>query len=286
MIKLKKETIPLDEWLGIPDCPIQRDTERHAQSASKKHLSCSSPTHANVSAARLPSGEEYKLDGHTRSFLWATGKLEPPSHILYVDVYYCDNMTEVEDLYQQFDNQDAVENLRDKLYGAYRLHGFTPKSSVIKTGGVTSAIAMILGIQFNRHSIYKAVAPFIPTLMLIDKEDFPSRLFISPVLAATIVTVHKDGEQAMKFWRAYANDEGVKRGREKDGVQALTELLLSIRSAGGVFANVKRLHLAGRALSAYLSYQEGRMYTIALKATDFTKYVHEKAKITRGAKAA
>lgn len=271
----------------MQDCPIQRNTERHAQSAIKKHLSHVSPTHANVSAAKLPSGEEYKLDGHTRAYLWASGQLEPPSQILYVDMYYCDNMSQVEDLYQQFDNQDATENLRDKLYGAYRLYGFKPESSMIQTCGVASAIATILGIQFQKHSIYNAVLPFIPALKLIDKEHFSPKPFISPVLAATIVTVHKDGESALKFWRAYANDEGIKNGKEKDGVQALTELVLSLRTTtGGATSHGKKLQIAGRALSTYTAYKEGRMYTVYAKTTDFAKYVHEKAKITRGAKAA
>lgn len=277
----------VDEWIFVSDCPIQRDTERHALAAKKKHLSKTSLTHANVSAAKLPGGEVYKLDGHTRAYLWRSGDLDPPSQELFVDMYYCDNMVEVEDLYQHFDNEGATENLRDRLYGAYRLQGFSPKSSLINNGGVSSALSIILGIQFQKHSIYSAIIPFIDAIKVIDAEDFPQRPFISPVLATMIVTVHKDGEKSLPFWRAYANDEGSKNGKEKDGVQALTELVLAIRtSTGGAFGYAKKLELSGRALSAYLAYKEGRMYTVGIKATDFAKYVLEKAGITRGAKAA
>lgn len=287
MIKLKKETMSVDEWIAVEDCPIQRDTERHAQMAIKKHLREASPTHANVSAARLYSGETYKLDGHTRAHLWNACELEPPSQMLYVDMYYCDNMTQVEDLYQQFDAASAVENLRDKLYGAFRLNQFSPKSALIQTGGIASAISTILGITFSKHSIYKAVMPFVDALRLLDAEDYPVRPFISPVLATAIVTIHKDKDRALPFWRAYANDEGVKSGRERDGVQALTELVLALRtSTGGAWGHGKRMQVAGRALSAYIAYQEGRMYTVGTKTTDFAKFINDKAGIVRGAKAA
>lgn len=287
MIKLKKEIISLDEWLDIDDCPIQRDTEEHAASASLRHLKETSPTHMNVAAARLETGEVYKLDGHTRAHLWATGKLEPPAQILYVDMYYCENMQQVEDLYQQFDNAQAAEHLRDKLYGAYRLHGFKPSSQLITRGGVASALSTILGVQFSKHSIYNAVTPFMQAIKLIDKEDLAPRPFPSHILATAIVTIHKDGDKAMPFWRTYANDEGVKDGKYRDGVQALTELVTSLRtSTGGAMSHSKRMGIAGRALSAYLGYQKGYKYSVRLKTTDFAKYVIETAQITRGAKAA
>lgn len=286
MIKLKKETMSLGEWFNIEDCPIQRDTERHAQQALKKHLKEPSPTHANVSAAKCSNGEIYKLDGHTRSFLWQSGQLEPPSDHLYVDMYYCDNMSQVEDLYQQFDNASAAENLRDKLYGAFRLNNFFPQSALIQNGGIASALSTILGIQFHRHSIYNAITPFIQSLRVIDSEDFSIKPFISPVLAAAIVTIHKDKDEALPFWRAYANDEGFKHGHKKDGVQALTELVLSIRTNGGAWPNNKKMQLAGKSLSAYLAYKRNFMYTKNIKTTDFAKYVQNQANLTRGSKAA
>lgn len=287
MIKLKKETMTVEEWLHIEDCPIQRDTERHARAAVKKHLSNPALTHANVSAARLKSGEIYKLDGHTRAYLWANDLLKPPSQILYVDMYYCDNISQVKDLYQQFDNKDATEHQRDKLYGAFRMFGFKPKSSLISNGGISSALSIILGIQLSKHSTYKAIVPFIDAIKLIDEEDFPTKHFPSPVLATLIVSVYKDGEKAMKFWRAYANDEGVKNGRERDGVQALTEMVHSARNTtSGNWGFSKKNYISGRALSAYLAYQENRTYVIGAKTQDFGKYVSEKAKITRGTKAA
>lgn len=273
MIKLIQESFSVEEWSEIPDCPIQRNTEMHAVKARNNHLKNSSPTHARVSAARLPGGEMFKLDGHTRAHLWEEGSLQPPSNGLKVDMYLVDNMVQVEELYKQFDSQYATETASDRLHGAYRLHRFSPESTLIRTGGVTSAVSICLRSRHAKMNIYQSIGPFVPALQIIDRQMFINRSFPSGVLAAMILTVAKHKNDAIGFWRKYHDDEGMKNGKERDGVQALTEVVHSYRSESKIGGGAAAMYdLCGKSISAFNSYRAGRKYRSGIKASDFSSY--------------
>jgi hypothetical protein len=281
MITKSHGRMTIEEWIRVQDCPIQRDTERHAAKAKNKHLKSPSLTHLNVSAATV-GGEMFKLDGHTRAFLWKTGSLDRLSEWLDVTIYDCTTIQEVNDLYRQFDNSNASETPADKLSGAYRLHGIAQESLLIRNGPVMTAIVLILGENSSKIDIYQAIGQFVDDLKLIDSYGFPKTQKVPiPILAAMIATVHADGASAMEFWRAYINNEGFKDDKGSDGVQALTELVLTLRGR----ENYKRATIAGKAISAYKARKTGYRYKQGLKATDFSAYIKDEAKIIRGVSA-
>ena len=82
-----------EEWFTVPDCPIQRDTKRHADKASKSHLKQQSSAQWIVHMATLPDGRCFKVDGHTRSLLWEEGRLPVPE-FLHVMVHPCQSLPE------------------------------------------------------------------------------------------------------------------------------------------------------------------------------------------------
>ena len=86
-------TMKIEEWIHVPDNPVQRNTEEHARRA--RHLFNPSPTHAVAAMAELPDGQRFKLDGHTRAYLWARGDVAPPP-VMYIDLYECETQGEVE----------------------------------------------------------------------------------------------------------------------------------------------------------------------------------------------
>ena len=93
MNKVKHIEMSIEEWIKVKDCPTQRNTEIHAKSARKKNLKESSITHSQVSAAQVKTkGNMYKLDGHTRAYLWSEKILIPNfeqvSVTLYISRFY------------------------------------------------------------------------------------------------------------------------------------------------------------------------------------------------------
>lgn len=287
MIKLAQATMTVEEWFEVSDNPIQRNTELHAKKARNKHLKAASPTHARVSAAQLPSGEVYKLDGHTRSLLWKEQSLDAPK-ILYVDVYHVDNLQQVEDLYKQFDNPTAGEVASDKLHGAFRLHGFQPKSTLVVHGGVTSAIQLLEndnGRSSSPFNIYTQVTPWVSALREIDGCQFSNGQFVSGLMAAMLLSTQIYGPSALDFWKAYANDEGTKAKGIKCPVQALTDLINEKRNKKQLGGRYQMQEIASKAISCFEMWRSGGSYTTGVKQTDLRAYMQKKLKADPALKA-
>lgn len=280
MIKLSQATMTAREWMEMEDNPIQRNTELQAKKARNKHLKVSSPTHARVSAAQLPDGHQYKLDGHTRSLLWQEGALDAPE-ILYVDLYHVDNAQQVEDLYKTFDSQDSVEGAIDRMHGAFRLHGFFPKSTLVVNGGITSAIQLLSnnrGSGAARFNIYKQIEPWIDSIQVIDQRGFSNSHFKVGMLAAMILTVRIYGPSALDFWEGYANDEGVKTKDYRCPIEEISRVSKQQTNKDG---NKKftTQHLCERAISCFETWRAGGVYSSTAsgsKRTDLRKYVEKR----------
>jgi len=201
---VKHIVMGVEDWIDMPDCPIQRDTARHAEKALKSHLSTSSPTQSRVACAEFPGGMRIKLDGHTRAYLWQQKLLARPDQV-HVDVYPVISMPEVLDLYKHFDNASAAENATDRLTGAYRLHGITPESRLLQVGGITSALRVIC----RECTIYDAVGAWKAELMWLDALRGASpELMPSALIVAALLTYRRRGRRVTSFWQGYVDDTG------------------------------------------------------------------------------
>jgi hypothetical protein len=209
--------LSVEEFIACKDNPIQRDTVAHAlgRSAAGGHLSSANPTHAKVSLARIKnSGSLYKLDGHSRAYLWKIGELEEPP-LLYADVYEVGNVAEAIELYKTFDSDTAVERPRDKLYGAFRYHKFSPRHGFMyqATGVITAMKLCIHPTKWGDAkllSMYDLVEPWIDTFKLIDRLEPFNNHFIFPsyITMAMMVTIQRDKDVALSFWQSYHDAEG------------------------------------------------------------------------------
>ena len=265
-------TMTIKEWIGIQPNPIQRDTEYRARKAINGHLKQPSETHRRVAMAMLPDGERFKLDGHTRALLWSDKRLAAPDTVK-VDIYHVDNMSDVEDLYKQFDNADAVETASDRLMGAFRLHKFSPSSLLVRKGGLTSALAVLTKKVGARMNIYQEITPWMPSIRLIDSAGFSNQEFPTGVFAAALLTVHGYGESALEFWRRYEADEGIKEGKIRCPVQTLRDLVRDKRLTKNMTGQANNIEITEKAISCYEAHRAGQMYTTGAKATDLDKYM-------------
>ena len=204
-------TLSIQDWIDMTDCPIQRDTRRHARYAKKYHLANSSITHRFVSAVKLSTmNMMFKLDGHTRAYLWDSGDLDPSFDDVIVTVYQVDTFDEMKELYTHFDNARAAETSKDKLTGIFKLHKFDPCSDLLRNGGVVSACRYLYAIgnreASRRIDVYKAVTPFIPLLKEMDKQDFKRYKIRPSLFLILILTAIVDGNNAYPFWHDFQDD--------------------------------------------------------------------------------
>lgn len=267
--EVKQEHMTASQWALIPANPIQRDTERHAKKAMTAHLSKKAPSHARVSCAELPDRSRFKLDGHTRSYLWERELLDAPDQLI-VDVYPVNDRQEAIDFYKHFDNPSAAENATDRLSGAYRINGITPSSRLLTHGGITSAFKLI----YSKPSIYQAVRQWKNELEAIDSLDLTITRMPAPLVCAALLTIRNHGEKAERFWDLYNRDMGQRVEGRSDGVDELSRIIAEKKARRQVASGDRslRLHLAGRALSCCENYIKGKSYSQWARATDVQTY--------------
>ena len=270
---MKHIEMTYEEWAAVEDNPIQRDTVGRANYALKNHLSEPKETQASVAAASL-NGKLYKLDGHTRSYLWQIGKLEKVNQMLSVTIYEANSIEDVKNLYKTFDNAKAVESAGDKISGAYRSCGIETKSELMSKGAITTAFSAIYSYDGVRKiDIYKIAPLWKKEIELLDSLNANYKQITAPILAAALVTAKIYGRESLEFWYKYANNLGVKDGGTKDAVQALTDTMIQQKLAGKTSGRDNVCAIFKKAIGAFESYRNSKQYIIGVKSIDPHKYL-------------
>jgi len=217
MAAIKMVEMSVKEFTKIPDNPAQRDTFVHAKRARKGHLKTYHISHGRVAIA-VNGKERWKLDGHTRCYLWDEGTLKAPAG-LSVDVYKVEGRQEAADLYAVFDSHDAVESKQDQLTGAFRYYKITtPSPTFIRNSGIINAIQHLERAQnkvIPRETIRDKVGRYKKPLKALAAQGWTHTHnkeakvrkpgFNSMCVAAFIVTYTVDGEACLGFWDAFVN---------------------------------------------------------------------------------
>jgi hypothetical protein len=259
------EQMAVGDFISIQDHPKQRDTEGRLEKAVRRHLNAFSPAQASVSVVEF-NGVRYKADGHTRSLAWSRNLLIRPD-ILHVTVYKCASMEELLALYDTFDNKDATETTPDKVSGALRLVGFTPRSSLLQQYRFASALRMASrGFSGETTDICQNVATFEPELRKIDSFDFHANALKVGVLAGLIMLIRKHGSKVDPIIQAVKNDSGSKWAGGCDGAFALSDLLLRLAAQKkGRGGNSMTLDLAAKTISCGERFMSNSHYTVSPK---------------------
>jgi hypothetical protein len=282
--KLHKRRISVSEWIAVPDNPIQRDTAKHAKYSVSRHLATSSLTQANVAAAILPNGSKFKIDGHTRAYLWSRGDLCLPEDgmLLYMDLYAVDTIEDVEELYKTYDVHSASETRRDQLDGATRKADLKFNSGLLKHGGLISAVNILTTGKVKKGAdLYKEVSAWKTELILVDDQMFQKgshNIISSGCLATMLATCRVDGFDCFDFWWAYYKGLGTKTAEGMDGAQLLEFFMMENRgrSGGSYMAN-----LAEISLYCYLMHKHGSRTKIKRYLfANLQEYVKSKGKHT------
>lgn len=233
-------TMTLEEWAQVPDNPRQRDTEKRAMTA--KHLFKLEAAHLLVHMAEWRGGR-CKLEGHTRSKVWADRPDIAPDEI-DVRVYVVEDIEDAKRLYGHFNSKEEAETSTDRLFGAMRDAGIAPASTLVRTARFSNAVRTAYGYMCGassaaprKHdttaslqcSVYEAVEEFRREILALDALDLSKGKAYGAVVCCYLLAYRKHGDSINEFFARYTADAGVKDGRSKDCVQVFADAMEAFR---------------------------------------------------------
>lgn len=276
MTKASVLIMSVEDWIAIPDNPIQRDTERHASKA--KHLHNPLAPHRHVWAAVKPDGNILcKLDGHTRALMWKRNMIPRPSDVEVHKIEVKDR-EEAANLYKTFDSREALETTPDKVSGALRGMGLKAQSGLVQSGAIASALRLcwtgVYGFarELGPRDVYETINEFAAEILALDEMNLKKGDLPAGAVAAIILSYRKHGDEILPFWRAVLANSGTKSGGRMDGVQAVNELLISKKTYGGRAVT----DMLSRCLGASEKWLAGETMVGAPRPVEFTAYLDTK----------
>lgn len=189
MTKLIMMDVP--GWIAVPGNPRQRNTEERLRRS--KHFDVIEKPHLELRAGELPDGSLVKLDGHTRAAKWLSNLAEAPQgKVLFVIVHEIPDLDEAMRLYDMYDSREAVEDSRDKVFGAFRQMGWTPESKFMRDARLTTALKLALNCacveKYLSGDTYNLSASGKPVIRSMDVSTYipqPSPVKLGPGLRKT-----------------------------------------------------------------------------------------------------
>lgn len=230
--KVTRQTMLIADWAEVPDCIMQRDTKTRAKTAIG-YLNKPLLPHYEVSAASF-RGDLIKLDGHTRSLLWASGKIPRIQEHVNVNVYHVDALDELRDLYEAFDSRRASKTAKDTTESACKTHGLSLSSQALR--GYRFGLALNTATLLRASERYEQVALVRDELEMLDEIDPKQGVMWNPHFAAALVTMKLHGEKAKQFWyRLNHNDH-----HPADYIHNALGLTKDAKGCTGQFASYKQ----------------------------------------------
>jgi hypothetical protein len=264
----------VSDWIDVPDNPRQRDTEKRAKIARKRHLAKYTKLHRLVCAAVKDGAILCKLDGHTRALLWKSGDLEtPPDGKVEVALFEVSGIKEAKELYDMLDSQAVAKKPSDTIFGACRELGFRLDSFLLR--GCAFATQLKIAASGKRFSgdIYALVKEWKKELMDIDEMGLSSKYTI--LLSVMLTSCRLDGPEVCKeFFGLLERGEGLKTDKGYDGVELLIRTIDLRRAEGRTAGYENLMNICGQAWSAYEYWKKGTFRkTCHLPIADFSKVV-------------
>lgn len=272
--RLETIEMSLEEWNSIPKNPRQRNEEVRIEKNRAGHLLEFDPKHREVALALLPDGSRYKVDGHTRTAVWANGLAGSPATLI-VDVYACADISSAQQLYDRFDNTTAAESGTDRVTGAYRQAGISPQTPILKSGEISTAVRQLYHYvtrtapkkETKNAAINEGVLMFAREIELLDEVQPTRALFPSGIIMGALITLRAEPENAAEFWSQYATGSGTKHDKRMDSVEALHER----RKVARKKTATSDTYMMSLAVAAVGGFAKGTTYTVQHGITGKTK---------------
>lgn len=246
------------EWAKIPPIKFQRNHEERIK--ENKHIRRFSdflPTHTLVAMVIYPDGRRFKVDGHTRTVAWESGVCAPPSDVLVI-TYHVNGDIDARQIYNSIDNIEGVKNSADQIYSAIRELGMKPISALVNACKFGKAMNFATGRNAGRGFTKKMqVAQLREVLMEFDAIIPNPKVFNSSVFAAALMTIERDGDLALTFWKA-ANSGGFDAPSETNAHLLIHDLVKRYKGFCGDGGPNGRLGMVGYSIFIYERWAKDR----------------------------
>lgn len=208
--------MPTATWIALPPHPLHRNVEKHAardqwKLAKRAHGAVAESLRWLIGAEY--NGEVYKLDGHTRAYLWTHRRLPYPSSV-YATIYRCKSRDEFLDLYTSFETQPNTGRQQDRVAGAMREIGLELKSRRLRHGAFADVLSLAwrgktrgidsTGRKYEDFDVRQALASFAPELRLLDSIGPTPEVFYTGVCAGALLALAAD-PKSIEFFRDVAD---------------------------------------------------------------------------------
>ena len=258
----------VNDWIALPNHPHQRNTVRHAGAVhlkqAKEATGAVASLLAHVVAARW-EGRYYKVDGHTRGYLWEQGELPRPDH-LHVTLYPVASRAELDALYEAFDTSTAIRTGYDQVLAGFRDCGLQLQSKRLRQGFLNDALNIALRgatRELQDHhlpelDVYRAVAVFKPELELLDGIDPQPLPFYSGVVAAALIGLTLfSPKRVLDFFGKLNRGEGNRKNGRSDPVDAVLIVVERMNMEKNAARTSLQSELCGRTLRGLLTWLDG-----------------------------
>lgn len=289
----------VDAWITLAPHPHQRNTVRHSRAVHLKQAKRANGAVADHLAhvvAACWEGNYYKVDGHTRGYLWEKGELPRPDR-LHATIYRVASRTELEALYETFDAPAAAKTRYDQIYAAYRECGFQPQSNRLRHGFLNDALNIALrgAVRSQQErgrpevNLYRAVAVFKPELELLDGLDPQPQPFYSGVVAAALIGLALfPADRVLEFFEKLKRGEGNRKEGRSDPVDAVLTVINQMSLERTRIRAARQVELCARTLRGLLTWLAGpnkqrNQYWLqyGIKAVDMAP-LQEQMKVKKG----
>ncbi len=258
--------LTVNEWIKVPGHPRQRDTVKHGKAVHWRNANEATGAlkiHLGTVIGGILDDVLYKVDGHTRSFLWETEQLEKPGSVI-VTAYRVKDNHELNALYGVMDLASAAETPSDQICGAYRECGLTLTSKRLAGGKISEALHLALrGAPKAKRSkkqqtfdLYGAVSVFTHELTVIDNLNVDPKVYCSGVLAAALVMLTLYPE-TLPFFRRLSEKRGEKRNGRMDPIESVLDVINDLRFSKQLYNGLGQLDLFARCVRAAFNWLEG-----------------------------
>jgi hypothetical protein len=261
MITKTRITMKMNKFFKLEDCPMQRSTEIRAPKASKQHLSIPHLVQYDVAVGIL-NNKMYKVDGHTRSFLWQMGHLPILQEDLDVAVWHVETLDELLYIYKTYDNKYAAETSNDIISGLFRLNDIKQSKSWKTPFSLTASLKLAHSIMHPNQSrtMESAIIDLQIPIQIINDSNIGSGRPGAGLLAAMYILVDRDGKSAIEFFKKLLSNDGKKENKRMDSIQALIETLNYLKTQK-LHTEVSKNTICRYTLFAYESHLSGKMYS-------------------------
>jgi hypothetical protein len=252
--------MPWEHWAACKNHPRQRDTVRHAKKphwqAAKAATGVAAEPLRHVVGAEFQD-ELYKVDGHTRAYLWEQGELPKP-HSVIVTVHRATTFSDLMALYSAFDTAGAAETQNDRIFGAMGQAGLHLKSKRLRDGFIVDALNIALRGCTRKDQdkrampeldLYSAVDAYSDELRLLDSVDPQPEIFYGGIVAAALIALAQD-PTAIAFFQRLSNRDGNMKDGRPDPVQAVLDLVIAMKHQRSAWVNSMQVDLCARTLRA------------------------------------